>query len=108
MAFMVQCKTVTEMDTVFIKMATVLLTPFDHVREAAAKDLKKVHCRGFAEFGNDDEGDEVKLVDETKEPEDTIYKSSPFYTNYLEILNKSKIVLIPSTKCTSGNVFRST
>ena len=101
MTFMVQCRIVTEMNAVFMKMASVLLTPFVHVRETAAKDLKKLHCRGFTEFGKDDE------EDETKEPEDTIYKSSPFYTHYLEILNKSKSDLIPSTECTSENVFQS-
>ena len=92
MAFMVQCKTVKELDAIFDKMITVVVTPFKAETSNVRDDLYEMRFKGFKDLiGEDNENDPLNEEKEEqgkrKGNKDVIYKDSPFYARYLQRLN---------------------
>lgn len=107
MAFMVQCKTIKELDSVFRKMITILIFNYENEAEKARKELCQMRFEGFDKLSNP-EKEEVKLENEEDEKEENerqklqdkylkekndkmpIYKNSPFHGHYTNILEEIK------------------
>ena len=91
-ALMIQCKNLKELDAVFERMMTVLVTPCEHEARNAREELDEMRLKEFGAFTSEkDEGVRQNGTEKLKSKEkneDTIYKDSPFHSRYSEKLKK--------------------